>query len=73
MIKRAFDGVKVFSATLAANRQQLGETVTRWLEEARASRPGFQIVDIVVTQSSDAAFHMAAISIFYKEGKPRRG
>jgi hypothetical protein len=75
----AFDGVKVFAATMIAQRQILGETVTAWLEDARARRPGFQIVDIVVSQSSDEAFHCISICLFYKEDlavakeKPRRG
>ena len=59
----AFNGVKIFSATMYAMREQLGETVTRWLAE----HTEFQVVDIVVTQSSDAAFHCIAISVFYFE------
>lgn len=62
----AFNGVKVFGATMFAQRQTLGETVTRWLEEA-CQRPGFEVVDIVVRQSSDRAYHLTAIVIFYKE------
>jgi len=63
----SFHGVKVFSATVTAQRQQLGEQVTVWLEGARSRRPGFQVVDIVVTQSSDEAFHCISICVFYKE------
>ena len=63
----AFDGIRVFSATMFAQRQTLGETVTRWLEEAR-ERPGFEVVDIVVRQSSDNAFHCISIIIFFNEG-----
>jgi hypothetical protein len=59
----AFNGVKVFSATMFAVRERLGETVTQWLAE----RPDLDVVDIVVTQSSDAAFHCVAISVFYFE------
>ena len=62
----AFNGVKVFGATLVSQRQTLGETVTRWLEEAR-KRPGFEVVDITVSQSSDNAYHLISIVIFYKE------
>ena len=40
-----FTGVKVFSATKAKEREELGETVTRWL---RANRD-LEIVDRVVT------------------------
>ena len=78
----AFNGVKVFAATMVAQRQTLGEQVTAWLEDARAHRPGFQLVDMVVSQSSDEAFHCITVVIFYNEGradakppkeKPRRG
>lgn len=62
----AFGGVKVFSVTLAARRQALGEEVTRWLEDAR-KRPGFRLVDVVVTQSSDAEYHCISIGLFFKE------
>lgn len=76
---RAFNGVKIFAATMVAQRQTLGETVTAWLEDARARRPGFQLVDVVIRQSSDRAFHCIAICLFYNEDlavpkeKPRRG
>jgi hypothetical protein len=56
-----FNGVKVFSATLVANRQRLGEDVTAWL----AAHPKIRIDDIVVTQSSDSAFHCVALTMFY--------
>ena len=70
-----FTGVKVFFATMIAQRQTLGETVTAWLENARARRPGFEVVDIVVRQSSDDAYHCTSICVFFHEdlkGKPRR-
>ena len=44
-----------------AQREQLGETVTRWLAE----HPEIELIDVVVTQSSDDAFHCIAISVFY--------
>lgn len=56
-----FNGVKVFSATMVADRQVLGEKVTEWL----AAHHAYEISDIVVTQSSDEAFHCLAITIFY--------
>lgn len=62
-----FNGVKVFCATLFRDREALGETVTRWLDEARARRPGFQIVDVIVRQSSDEAFHCVSIIILFNE------
>jgi hypothetical protein len=66
-----FNGVKVISATMIAQRQLLGETVTQWLDEARR-RPGFEVVDVVVTQSSDDAFHCIVATIFYKETLKKR-
>lgn len=65
---RRFNGVKVFSATMVADRARLGETVTAWID----AHPTYEIVDIVVTQSSDAAFHCIAITLFYWES-PRVG
>jgi hypothetical protein len=58
-----FNGVKVFSATMAQERDQLGEKITAWL----AQHPGIDIVDKIVTQSSDEAFHCLAITLFYNE------
>ena len=74
----SFNGVKVFCATMFHQRQTLGEAVTAWLDNARAQRPGFQVVDIVVSQSSDEAFHCISICVFYNEDiatqeKKRRG
>lgn len=63
----AFDGVRVFSATMIAQRQALGETVSHWLEEARRYRAGFEVVDIVVRQSSDDGYHCIAICVFYRD------
>jgi hypothetical protein len=58
-----FNGVKVFSATMAQDREHLGEKVTQWIEE----HPRLRVVDRVVTQSSDEAFHCVAITVFYWE------
>lgn len=59
----AFNGVKIFSATMAKARDALGDQVTAWL----ASAPDREVVDTVVTQSSDEAFHCIAITIFYRD------
>jgi hypothetical protein len=56
-----FNGVKVFSATMAQDRENLGEKLTAWLQ----NNPSKQIVDTVVTQSSDEAFHCIAITVFF--------
>lgn len=61
----AFDGVKVFSATMLAERSSLGEKVTAWI----AAHPAYEIIDIVQTQSSDEAFHCIALSLFYRRGR----
>lgn len=58
-----FSGVKVFSATLAEDRDKLGEKVTAWLS---ANRDKLLVVDQVVLQSSDAAFHCLTIILFYQ-------
>jgi len=58
-----FNGVKVFSATMFQQRDQLGDTVTAWI----AANPTKQVTDFVVTQSSDEAFHCIAITVFYAE------
>jgi hypothetical protein len=68
----AFSGVKVFSATMIAQRLALGDEVTRWLAEARKTRPGFEIVDIVIRQSSDQAFHALSIVVFFREAIPAK-
>ncbi|BDG01746.1 hypothetical protein [Anaeromyxobacter oryzae] len=57
-----FTGVKVFSATKAKEREELGETVTRWIR----SNADVEIVDRVVTQSSDDEFHCLTIVLFYR-------
>lgn len=58
-----FTGVKVFSATRAKDREELGEVITRWLRGS----VGIEVVDKVVTQSSDREFHCLTITIFYRE------
>jgi len=63
-----FNGVKVFSATMVADRDQLGEKVTAWI----ASHSECKVTDIVITQSSDEAFHCIAITVFYWEETTRR-
>lgn len=58
-----FTGVKVFSTTLARDRDAMGEHITRWLAE----NPGVEVVDKAVTQSSDKAFHCLSITLFYRK------
>ena len=58
-----FNGVKVFSATMFKDREELGDKVTRWIAE----RPDLQITEMRVTQSSDASFHCVAITVFFRD------
>jgi len=62
-----FTGVKVFSATKAKEREELGENVTRWLK----SNADLEIVDKQVMQSSDNEFHCYSLILFYRHGKPQ--
>jgi len=62
-----FNGVKVFSATMVADRDQLGEKVTAWMH----NNSHLKVTDIVITQSSDEAFHCIAITVFYAEDARR--
>jgi hypothetical protein len=64
-----FNGVKIFSATMVADREHLGEKITNWM----AQHPQCHVTDVVVTQSSDEAFHCLAFTLFYHEEMgPRR-
>jgi transposase len=55
-------GVKVFTATKAKDREELGTVLTRWLRD----NPRAKIIDKVVTQSSDREFHCLSITLFYE-------
>lgn len=57
-----FRGVKVFSATKAREREDLGEQVTRWLR----ANADLEIVDRTLSQSSDNEFHCLTMVIFYR-------
>lgn len=58
-----WSGVKVFCATRHSERAVLGETITEWL----VKNPDIEVVDRVVTQSSDSEFHCISITLFYKD------
>ena len=58
-----YTGVKVFSTTLARDRDVMGEKITRWLAE----HPELDVVDKQVRQSSDREFHCLTITLFYRE------
>lgn len=61
-----FDGMKVFSASKAREREFLGEMVTDWI----ATNLDKEIVDKEVRQSSDTGWHCLSIVIFWRQ---RRG
>jgi hypothetical protein len=61
-----FTGVKVFSATKAKEREELGEKVTIWI----GRNPGVRVTDKIVTQSSDREFHCLTITLFYQHAEP---
>lgn len=68
-----FDGVQTFSATKARERGGLGARVTEWMQNNQV-----EVVDKVVTQSSDHEFHCLTITVFYRNQqvdapKRRRG
>jgi hypothetical protein len=58
-----FDGVKVFSATMRGDRERLGDRITDWI----ASNPKVAVTEVVVTQSSDSAFHCITLTMFFRE------
>lgn len=60
-VHKPFNGVKVFSATMALDRDGLGDKITHWIRD----NPHCEIVDTIVTQSSDEAFHCVAITLFF--------
>jgi hypothetical protein len=55
-------GVKVFSASRARERENLGEVITGWLH----ANPGLQLLQHAVLQSSDEAFHCLTIVLFFE-------
>ncbi len=57
------NGVKVFSTTKFREREFLGETITRWLDE----NPDLEILEREVRQSSDNEFHCLSIILFYHD------
>jgi hypothetical protein len=55
-------GAKVFTATKAKDREELGEVLTRWLR----ANPHLRVTHHIVTQSSDREFHCLSITLFYQ-------
>jgi hypothetical protein len=57
--QRRLNGVKTFSVTKVAQRRELGEVVTQWLN----GHPAIELIDLIVTQSSDAMFHCLCAAV----------
>ena len=58
---RGYDAVKVFSATKANERVELGTKMSAWLSENDV-----EVVDTGVRQSSDNQFHCLSIVVFFR-------
>ena len=58
-----FNGVKVFTASKAEEREYLGDRATAWME----LHPDLDIRKIQTLQSSDRAFHCISIVVFYQD------
>jgi putative lipoic acid-binding regulatory protein len=58
--------VKVFSATKAKDRDELGDRVTAWLR----AHPEVLVERAVVRLSSDAEFHCLSIVVFASDAGP---
>lgn len=56
-----FNEMKVFSATKAKDRDELGDKVTAFLHSFKG-----QVVDCKILQSSDNEFHCLTIVLFLK-------
>jgi len=61
-MERVYNVVKVFSATRARERIALGDPVTEWLKQNK----GLEVIEVMVKQSSDNAFHCLTILLFCK-------
>ena len=62
-VSEPFTGVKVFSVTMARDREVLGDRVTAWI---RDNLKKGVITATRVLQSSDSAFHCVSIVLFYR-------
>ena len=57
----SFEGMKIFSATKARDREKLGETITSWMR----ANGNLTIVDYKISQSSDSEFHCVTVTLLY--------
>lgn len=56
-----YSAVKTFCATTSGAREMLGERLTAWLN----NHPDVEVVEAVVTQSSDHAHHCVSIVVMF--------
>lgn len=61
-----YNGVEVFSATMARERDVLGERIGEWIRV----NPHAEIVDTQVLQSSDSEYHCITIVVFFWANSP---
>ena len=57
-----FEGIEVFSATVAVERDRLGARVTRWIHENSDK----EVVEKEVKQSSDSSHHCLTILLYWR-------
>ena len=50
LAKSAISVIKVFSATMARERERLGERISEWL----AANPQLEVLDTIISHSSDS-------------------
>lgn len=62
VVIRGYNIVKIFTATTYDKRKNLGDVVTAWIRK----NPDVEIVNTVVLQSSDHAYHCSSIVVFGK-------
>lgn len=58
-------GVKVFSSTMAKDREAMGDVMTNWIGHMAKTNKNFEILDVVISQSSDSEFHCLSATYFY--------
>lgn len=65
MAINGYTGAKVFTATKARDREDLGDAITAWL----AKNPNVEVVHTVTLQSSDTSFHCLTCFVFYRQAE----
>jgi hypothetical protein len=58
-------GVKVFTATKAKEREEIGTKITQWLSD----NPGVEILKKTATQSSDTEYHCVTVTVVYSKAE----